>query len=81
MSELSTAAAPELTRKSELVDENDENGAVGNQAKKLKLADENGENDNNADEKLTKKKKYALLVGYSGEGYFGLQRFINLKII
>ena len=28
-----------------------------------------------AEQKVNKKKKYALLIGYCGEGYFGLQRY------
>ncbi len=28
---------------------------------------------------LVKKRKYALLIGYSGEGYFGLQRNATIK--
>jgi hypothetical protein len=51
--------------------------------KKQKLNQEESESTTNSEVltksdtsvQLIKKRKYALLVGYSGEGYFGLQRY------
>jgi hypothetical protein len=73
MSQPSATTAPAVVEnepavKNERAD-NDENES---QAKKIKL---DGNESQSADEKLAKKRKYALLVGYCGEGYFGLQRY------
>lgn len=54
-------------------------------AKKLKVTENDNEPNkttkNETDEaadKMLKKRKYALLIGYCGEGYFGLQRLNTL---
>jgi hypothetical protein len=76
MSELSTttAAAPAIAENESVKNELTENDENQSQAKKMKLAADENET---ADEKTNKKKKYALLVGYCGEGYFGLQRYFE----
>ena len=48
--------------------------------KKQKLNDQNEsinetQTENKTDDQKVKKRKYALLIGYSGEGYYGLQRY------
>ena len=53
--------------------DNDVSQILDKEAKPIDLNDEIG--DENTDTKSIRKRKYALLVGYSGEGYFGLQRF------
>ena len=35
-------------------------------------------NEENLAQKINKKRKYALLIGYCGEGYFGLQRSFSI---
>ena len=41
-------------------------------SKKQKL---NHDEESKNEEKLVKKRKYAILIGYQGSGYFGLQRY------
>lgn len=48
--------------------------------KKQKLNDQNEsinetQSETKTDDQKVKKRKYALLIGYSGEGYYGLQRY------
>ena len=48
--------------------------------KKQKINDQNEsinetQTENKTDDQKVKKRKYALLIGYSGEGYYGLQRY------
>lgn len=53
----------------------EEEDNIGESANKKQKLNDNVESDlpkNN--EKLVKKRKYALLIGYQGSGYFGLQR-------
>jgi hypothetical protein len=45
---------------------------------KIETKSENAENGN--EEKSCRKKKVALLLGYSGEGYYGLQRYSIFSI-
>jgi len=50
------------------------------QAKRTKTDDSNATLENiKSDENRIKKRKYALLIGYCGEGYFGLQRYFNFS--
>jgi len=46
---------------------------VDSQAKRSKI-ESIATLENKSDENKIKKRKYALLIGYCGEGYFGLQR-------
>ena len=48
--------------------------------KKQKINDQNEsinetQSETKTDDQKVKKRKYALLIGYSGEGYYGLQRY------
>ena len=47
-------------------------------AKKQKLNDDSTSKNNN--DKLVKKRKYALLIGYQGSGYYGLQRNVTNRV-
>jgi len=50
------------------------------QAKRTKTDDNNATLENiKSEENRIKKRKYALLIGYCGEGYFGLQRYFNFS--
>jgi hypothetical protein len=50
------------------------------QAKRTKTDDSNATLENlKSEENRIKKRKYALLIGYCGEGYFGLQRYLNIS--
>ena len=47
---------------------------VNSQAKRSKTDENATILENKSEENRVKKRKYALLIGYCGEGYFGLQR-------
>jgi hypothetical protein len=47
---------------------------VDSQAKRSKTDENTTILENKSEENRVKKRKYALLIGYCGEGYFGLQR-------
>lgn len=76
LTQLTSSSVVSEANLSKRPDENDEVAV-----KKQKLNDENQKNQTqpetqtNTDEQKIKKRKYALLIGYSGEGYYGLQRF------
>ena len=80
---LTTLSPTKLTSNNNNNEEEDETVST----KRLKLTTEDEQKHQSQDTQqqsseppvsLIKKRKYALLIGYSGEGYFGLQRYYLL---
>ena len=84
--EPSAAISTNNELKEKLVNKEHSNECESSNAKKLKVDDSNVieekilptavENEEN-NSSINKKRKYALLIGYCGEGYYGLQRFLS----